>query len=317
MAHNINEGKRVFTVGESWHGLGTVVETEVTAKEAIKLAQLDFNVVKTDLFANDKKVESHVAITREDTKDILGITTPKYQIVQNIDAFGFFDTVVGDGQAIYHSAGALGLGERVWILAKLPNDIIINKDDTVEKFLCLTTSHDGKSSLQMYFTPIRVVCENTLNMSMSDAKNGIAIRHSAQYKNRIEEARKVLQISIDYYKQFEQIVKQFEEKTLTFDEVQGYFNNVLSIDNNREEISTQKENQKNDLLSLFDNGRGQKTGNKHSLWKAYNSVTEYVDYFRTVKNIDVDKTNRLKSIWFGSGAKMKEEAYNEALTLIK
>jgi len=168
MAHNINEGKRVFTVGESWHGLGTVVQSEVKSSEAIKLAQLDYNVVKTPLFANDKQLDSHVAIIREDTKDILGITTPKYQIVQNIDAFGFFDTVVGDGQAIYHSAGALGNGERIWILAKLPNDIIINNEDKVEKYLCLTTSHDGKSALQMYFTPVRVVCQNTLNMSMSD-----------------------------------------------------------------------------------------------------------------------------------------------------
>jgi len=316
MSHNINEDKRVFTVGESWHGLGTVVDTEVMASQAIKLAQLDYNVVKASLFAEDKKIDSHVAIIREDTKDVLGITTPKYQIVQNIDAFSFFDTVVGEEQAIYHSAGALGMGEKIWILAKLPNDILINKDDVVEKYLCLTTSHDGKSSLQMYFTPIRVVCQNTLNMSMADSKNGIAIRHSAQYKSRIEDARKVLQISIDYYQQYEQIIKQLEEKVLTFNEVQSYFNNVLSIDG-QEEISTQKENQRHDLLSLFDNGRGQKTGNRHSAWKAYNSVTEYVDHFRTVKNLDVDKTNRLKSIWFGSGAKLKEKAYNEALVLVK
>jgi phage/plasmid-like protein (TIGR03299 family) len=315
MAHNINEGKRVFTVGKSWHGLGTIIETEVKASEAIKLAQLDYQVVKSDLFTQDKKINSHVAIIREDTKDVLGITTPKYQIVQNIDAFGFFDTVVGDGQAIYHSTGALGLGERIWILAKLPNDIMLNKDDKVEKYLCLTTSHDGKSSLQMYFTPVRVVCENTLNMSMSDSKNGIAIRHSAQYKDRIDEARKVLQISINYYQQWEQVVRQLEDKVLTFDEVTSYFNNVLDIDESTE-MSTQKENTRNDLYNLFENGQGQKTGNRHSIWKAYNSITEFVDHHRTVKNLDKDKTNKLQSIWFGSGAKLKEKAYNQAVVLI-
>ena len=81
-------------------------------------------------------------------------------------------------------------------------------------------------------------------------------------------------------------------------------------------MSTQKENTRNDLYNLFENGQGQKTGNKHSIWKAYNSITEFVDHHRTVKNLDKDKTNKLQSIWFGSGAKLKERAYNQALTLV-
>src|SRR5689334_5522350 len=132
MAHNINENSRVFTVGKSWHGLGKIVETEQTAENAIKLAQLDYNVQKIDLFQGNKlsellKVDNYKAIVREDTRDLLGITTDKYEIVQNTNAFSFFDVVVGEGQAVYHSAGALGKGERIWILAKLPNDILINK----------------------------------------------------------------------------------------------------------------------------------------------------------------------------------------------
>jgi phage/plasmid-like protein (TIGR03299 family) len=200
-------------------------------------------------------------------------------------------------------------------LAKLPDNIIINKDDTVEKYLCLTTSHDGKSALQMYFTPVRVVCQNTLNMSMSDARNGIAIRHSAQYKNQIDEARKILNISIDYYKQFEQIILKMEDTDLQVKDLNNYFNTVLEI-NDEKDLSTQKENQKDELLSLFESGKGQSTGNKHSLWKAYNSVTEYVDHYRTVKNIDKNPSNKLSSIWFGSGARVKERAYQEALKLI-
>jgi len=90
----------------------------------------------------------------------------------------------------------------------------------------------------------------------------------------------------------------------------------LAIDESTE-VSTQKENTRQELFTLFENGTGQKLGNKHSIWKAYNSVTEYVDHYRTVKKLDVDKTNKLKSIWFGSGAKLKEKAYNEALVLAK
>lgn len=317
MSANINENSRVFTVGEAWHGLGTVVETEQTAKEAIKLAKLDYDVEMVDIFAGEEKnkINGTQAIRRADTKNVLGITTPKYKIVQNVDAFSFFDTVVGEGQAIYHSAGALGLGERVWILAKLPNDIVVNSEDKIEKYLCLTNSHDGKSSLRMYFTPVRVVCQNTLNLSMSDAKNGIALRHTGNIKGKIDEARQVLGISINYYNQFEQIVKQMENFNMQEKELNQYFDSILGI-NDSKEMSTRKENQKHELISLFDNGQGQKLGNKHSLWKAYNSVTEWVDHYRTVKNLDKDQSNKLNSIWFGSGAKLKEKAYNQAVALI-
>lgn len=318
MAHNINENSRVFTVGESWHGLGTVVDKEQTAENAIKLAKLDYSVKKVNMFYGQDKqlIQTNKAIVREDTNNILGITTDKYKIVQNVNAFSFFDTVVGEGQAIYHSAGALGLGERIWILAKLPNDIVISNGDTVEKYLCLTNSHDGKSSIRLYFTPVRVVCQNTLNMSMQDAKNGISIRHSGNIRSKIDEARKVLGISIDYYKQFESIIKNFETYDMQVDDLNKYFDKVLNVNDN-DEMSTRKENQKSDLLALFESGKGQTLGNKHSLWKAYNAVTEYVDYYRTVKNVGKDKSNKLQSIWFGSGAKMKEKAFNEAMLIVK
>lgn len=316
MSANINENKRVFTVGKAWHNLGTVVETEQTAKEAIKLAQLDYKVSKENLYLKDDKVlPNDYAIIREDTRQVLGITKEKYHIVQNVEAFSFFDTVVGDGQAIYHSAGALGQGERIWILAKLPNDIVINEKDRVEKYLCLTNSHDGKSSLRMYFTPVRVVCQNTLNMSMSDMKNGIAIRHTGNIKGKVDKARQVLGISINYYQQFEQTIKGFESFEMQTESLNEYFDKVLNIEEGKD-VSTRKENIKNDLLCLFEGGKGQKLGNKHSLWKAYNAVTEYTDHFRTVKNVEKNPNNKLSSIWFGSGAKMKEVAYREAEKLV-
>lgn len=316
MSANINENKRVFTVGQSWHGLGKIVETEQTATEAIKLSQLDYKVEAENIYLKDAITLEQKAIVRQDTREVLGIATDKYKIVQNTEAFSFFDSVVGEGQAIYHSAGALGNGFRIWLLAKLPNDIIINKDDTVQKYLCLTNSHDGKSSLRMYFTPVRVVCQNTLNLSMADAKNGISLRHSGNIKNKIEEARKILGISINYYDQFENIIKKFETFEMQKESLNNYFDKILSI-NDEKETSTRKENQKNNLLCLFEKGKGNQTGNKHSLWKAYNSVTEYVDHYRTVKNLEEDASNKISSIWFGSGAKMKEKAYNEALALIK
>lgn len=316
MSANINENKRVFAVGQTWHGLGKVVDNAVTAKEAIELAQLNYPVVKRPLFVDNREVENHVAVVREDTKNVLGIVSKKYEIIPNINAFSFFDTVVGEGQAIYHSAGALGLGEKIWILAKLPNDILINKDDVVEKYLCLANSHDGKSALRLYFTPVRVVCQNTLNLSLQDAKNGISIRHSGNVGTKVDEARRILGISINYYNQFETLIKQFENVPMNKESVGNYFDKVLKINEDEKETSTRKENQKDELFQLFENGKGQKLGNRHSLWKAYNAVTEYVDHFATIKNVDEVPTNKLKSIWFGNGAKVKENAYNEAVALV-
>lgn len=324
MSHNIADNNKVFVTGEpAWHGLGRVVETAQTAKQAIELAGLDYGIEKREIFFTSKNIDANkflkhsdnCLIVRKDNDAVLGITTPKYQIIQNSEAFNFFDVVVGEGQAIYHTAGALGKGERIWILAKLPKNIVVGKDDVVEQYLCLTNSHDGKSSLRMYFTPVRVVCQNTLNMSMNDAKNGISMRHTGEIKNKVDEARRVLGISINYYTQFEKIIQSMEDKPMNGETVEKYFSTVLGIKEDQE-MSTRKENQMDELKNLFEKGQGQKLGNKHSVWKAYNAVTEYVDHFSSIKNLKEDKTNKLTNIWFGTGAKLKEKAYDEALALI-
>ena len=106
MAHNINEN-RMFCVGKAWREIGQRVDKEQTAREAIKLARLDYNVEQRPLFVpcneNNQKVKDFVAICRQDNNAVLGITSPKYEIVQNVEAFNFFDVLIGEGQAVYHS----------------------------------------------------------------------------------------------------------------------------------------------------------------------------------------------------------------------
>jgi phage/plasmid-like protein (TIGR03299 family) len=315
MAHNINEG-RMFYVGEKpWHGIGQELANPATAAEAIAAARLDYPIELQELFAaNGSPVFGRKAAVRKDSGVVVGVVGDRYQPIQNVDAFSFFDTLVGEGQAIYHTAGALGRGERIWILAKLPKDIILTREDVVEKYLVLMNSHDGTSSLRCFFTPVRVVCQNTLNMSLKDASKGVSIRHTGNLKSKVEDARRVLGITVSFYQQWELIAKQLIDVKLSVEKTESYFDKVVFGDEPVDEKSTQLMNRKSDLLSLFEGGKGNKAPEvRHSLWAAYNAVTEYSDHYRTVRSVEKDPSRRLNDAWFGAGADLKETAYDVAL----
>jgi len=140
MPHNLNVtngGVSMMYVGETpWHKLGTKLEKPATSEEAIQEAGLNFTVQKFRLqtATNNLPVETHYATVRTDTMEVLGVVGSRYEPIQNKDAFRTFDALVGEGEAIYHTAGALGRGERIWLLAKLPDYIRVNGNDVVEKY---------------------------------------------------------------------------------------------------------------------------------------------------------------------------------------
>lgn len=175
MAHELattNGRTAMMYAGEiPWHGLGTRLNEPATACEAIEAAGLNYQADLKDIQTTDGiPIPQRKAVIRSDSRDVLGVVGTSYVPVQNHQAFGFLDAVVADGSLRYHTAGALGKGERVWMLAKLPDEIRVkNSDDITEKYLLLSNSHDGSSSLRVHFTPIRVVCANTLAIA---ARNG-------------------------------------------------------------------------------------------------------------------------------------------------
>lgn len=216
MAHNLNFNSRTgnysfFNVKEKpWHSLGRIVEEHPTSEQAIKFAGLDYEVEKSALFTkgssiiennsgvemvnSDLEVPNYFANIRTDNNNVLGVVAKDYHIVQNREAFSFFDAIVGGGNGIlYETAGALGNGERIFITAKLPDYIRVgNDDDITEKYIFLTTSNDGSGSITAAFTPIRIVCQNTLNASLKNVSHVVRIRHTSGAKQRLEDAHKVM-----------------------------------------------------------------------------------------------------------------------------
>lgn len=327
MAHNINinNGKAsMFYAGEKpWHGLGTPVDKAVTSAEAIKLAGLDYGVVKQPIFIQGPKgniqVKDTFATVRSDTNVPLGIVGNRYTILQNREAFNFTDALVGIKEAMYHTAGALGDGEIVWILAKLNGVIEVVKNDITEKYLLLMNRHDGTGSLIIKWTGIRVVCKNTLDMALSkiDGEISTSLRHTVSMGLKVEEVRKALGIISAKEKIFTEAAKRLATVQLTQEAWEGYLKNLKLAPQGDEEgrgktILVKILDQMNEL---FEKSHGNDLpGVKGTLWGGFNAVAEYVDYHRRSSGTD---ENRAKSILLGSGAQLKQKAWDSALVLAK
>lgn len=325
MAHNLNirEGRAaMFYTGERpWHGLGTALDRPATAREAIVAAGLDWGVEPQPLStAGGTIIPDHRAIIRGDTGTCLGVVGTGYIPIQNAEAFGFFDAVVGDGGARYHTAGALGRGERVWMLAQLPGELrVAGTDDVSEKFLLLANSHDGTSSLRMFFTPVRVVCQNTLNVALQGAgpQQGVSIRHTGDITAKVAEARRALGLAIRYYDGLEDRINRLAAIPLRRREVEAYLADLVP-DNPEAGNKSRTQNIRAAMLHNFEEGRGNRMpGIRGTAWAALNAVTEYVDHQRsTVGESELDiRGHRLASQWFGSGARLKARAWSKALEL--
>jgi len=310
MPHNLNvtNGEvSMMYVGETpWHKLGTKLEKPATSEEAIQAAGLNFTVEKFRLqtAANNLPVETHYATVRTDTMEVLGVVGSRYEPIQNKDAFRTFDALVGEGEAIYHTAGALGRGERIWLLAKLPDYIRVNGNDVVEKYLLLVNSHDGRSTVRVKLTPIRVVCENTLSLALTGAEQEVHVRHTLNAKEKLREAHEILGLTNKLYSELDAIFNRMSEIKVDQATLTEYVKTVFPENPESKDQSWVKKVH-GKVFELVESGQGAEIA-KGTLWGAYNAVTEYVDHYRSVKR---DESQRLQSMWFGSGERIKKNAF--------
>jgi phage/plasmid-like protein (TIGR03299 family) len=316
----VNGRTAIMYVGDvPWHGLGQRLESPASAHEAISAAGLDYDVTLADLATNDGiSVPMKKAVVRTDTRDVLGVVGDRYQPIQNRECFAFLDAVVADGGLRYHTAGALRKGERIWLLAKLPGSIRVrSSEDVTEKFLLLSNSHDGTSCLRVFFTSIRVVCANTLAVADHQGLGeGISIRHQGNLVSKIRQAREVLGIAARYFDDLDGHFDLMARHRPTYTQVSGYFKAL--VPDPGEGNPSRAQNVRGELFRLFESGKGQDIPEiKSSTWAAFNAVTEYVDHFRPTRaKTDFGRAaNRLESAWFGSGSRLKQQAFQLALEM--
>ena len=293
-----------------WNDLGTELTDPATARETIDSAGLNFTVVKMSLRQVKKRNHpagfspDHWATVRTDTGDVLGIVGDNYKPIQNRDAFKFFDSLVSSNEATYETAGALGRGERIWILARLPGFIKVHGNDIVGKYLLLSNSHDGSSLVRARLTPIRVVCNNTLTAALQGAGE-IQIRHTSRAAENMKQAQVLLGLSNALYEQLDAIFNRMALTKISDTQLLDYVK-ALVPDNDEAEDNVKPQSIRNTFLELYDSGQGAHLA-RGTLWGAFNCVTEYTDHV-----MGDDPTTRLESIWFGRGEQLKRQAFGLA-----
>ena len=307
-------------VGEPpWHGLGTPLNKPATSAEAIRAAYLDWKVEKVPLYikvkAKARAIPHHFAIIRATGKEppVFAIVGNNYTPLQNWDAFTWFDSIVGQNAAVYHTAGALYRGERIWILAKLPGEIRVAGDDISEKYLLLSNSHDATRGIQVKFTPIRVVCQNTLAIALSRGQT-VSVRHTNRMEERLKLAQQNLKIINSEFEKIEQAFQHFARVPICSQELAAYLTKVFPEPSAPGDERARKAVKRHrDLCcNLFESGRGNDLPKvRGTLWAAYNGVAEAVDHH--FKNRSPE--NRLNSIWFGNGYFIKARAFTLGLDL--
>ena len=307
----------MFYINEvPWHGLGTRLDKPATAQQAIQAARLDWKVVKLPLFAGSKRVPvpDRFAVVRrtgdliQRTDPVLGVVSNEYTPLQNHQAFRFFDPIVGQDAAIYHTAGALGNGERVWILAKLPGHIRVAGDDITEKYLLLSNSHDGKSSVTIKFTPVRVVCQNTLTLALNDG-SAWRVSHHSDIHQKLKQAHEMLGLIHEKFADLEQSFQAMSRVQLDAVRLGEYLTSVYPDSTEQDkQLLVQRDRSWSEYF--FDQGKGNRlAGVGGTLWAGFNGVTEWMDHRQTRQNAN----QRLNSAWFGESARVKARAFTIAM----
>jgi len=325
MSHEFSSG---FFVGEgAWHGNGkvfTIEDAPSTVREAITEAGCDWLVEKQPIYIGDGysgdpdlagthreylRVEGHEALTKVGTGEILGIVTPTYEEVQNVEAFNFVDPFIQSGEAMYNAAGALQGGRTVWVLVKIISDpFVVGDGDSIAPYLAITMGHGNGRGINVMFTPIRVVCMNTVRAAEQGAADSmISIRHVGNPTKALSDVREGVRLASRTFEFTADQARRLTEIDCDVDGLRQYVREVLDVEND-DEMPRSFER----IEAAFEYGDGANLATAAGTrWGAYNAVTNYLEH---TKGRDSD--SRLRSNWFGEGRRINAKAWKVATSVL-
>ena len=220
-----------YTREKPWHGLGTMVAEAPNSKDALRLAGLNWKVLQEPVYTENKELtQGYKANVRDTDRKVLGVVTDRYKVIQNEEAFAFTDTLLGEGVR-YETAGSLQEGRRVWMLARLPREFIIG-GERISPYMVFSNTHDGSGAVKTALTPIRVVCNNTLNLALRTAKRSWSMIHTGDISGKIEEAKNTLLLADEYMTALGQEFEDLRKIKLSEKQVLDYIKILLPMEEN-------------------------------------------------------------------------------------
>lgn len=252
------------------------------------------------------------AVRRTSDGRILGTVGPKYTLLQNQNAFQWFNPFLEAREAALHTAGSLAEGSRIWVLAKLNREpLVIAAGDEIEKFILLSHSHDGSLAVRVGFTPIRVVCANTLAMAHgSDASKLIRVKHSRSVHDNLENIREVMNLANAKFEATAEQYRLLAHKDINQADLRKYVRQVFKVEA-QDDVSGRMRNILEEVTRLAEVGVGNDLPSvRGTWWAAYNGVTDYLSH-----QYGRSESNRLNSLWFGENARVNRHALDTALVM--
>ncbi|MBB5336431.1 DUF932 domain-containing protein [Pectinatus brassicae] len=220
-----------YTRVAPWHGLGVCVEDALSSGEAIEQSGLNWDVIQRPIMtSNYTPIPGYKANIRDSDEKILGVVTDRYKVVQNSEAFAFTDSLLGEGVR-YETAGALQEGRKIWLLAKLPDKYII-EGEQIEPYLVFSSSHDGNGAIKVAMTPVRVVCQNTLNIALATARRTWSTVHVGDLARKMDDAHNTLLLAENYMGRLGAEFSRLSKIKLTDAKVMEYVDMLLPMNDN-------------------------------------------------------------------------------------
>jgi phage/plasmid-like protein (TIGR03299 family) len=292
-----------------WHGLGVKVENDLSVDEMIKAAGLDWTVSKEPTFyrVGDKEIATgNFALIRDNDQKFLSNVSDGWEPCQNVDAFSVFEEFVERNELEMHTAGSLKDGQIVWGLAKMNDKFALFNEDVTEQYLLLVNPHKFGQGIHVRSTPIRVVCNNTLSLSLGQASNVQATQnHRAAFD--AERMKEAIGIARDKLKQYETMASFLASKRYSEEKFKEYLNVVFPNFSKKEDKQLELSRNARRAFEIVETQPGAEFG-KGSWWQAFNSVTYLVDH-----ELGRNSDTRLQSAWLGVNKDRKNNALQTAI----